>query len=83
MYSDIQGILVMETTDLVHVSLLTTCTVTFRVSSLWKLLIWYMESDPTWGIPNWFFSVSNEKERGLPGSPSSKIMEIYKFKNIL
>lgn len=52
--------------------------VTFRESQPWKLLVGYRDSDPDVGSPNGFFSVSNEKARGVPGSPSSKIRDTFK-----
>lgn len=60
--------------------LITTCMVTFRESQPWKLLVWYRDSDPDAGNPNGLFSVSNEKARGVPGSPSSKIRDAFKKK---
>ena len=45
------------------------------VFQLWKLLAGDKDMELDGGNPNGLFSFSKEKARGVPGSPSSKIME--------
>lgn len=49
--------------------------VTLSVFQLWKLLAGDKDMELDGGNPNGLFSFSKEKARGVPGSPSSKIME--------